>query len=737
VNTVTSSPTAEPAGLRAPARSLSDRVLAALPLLSVYVWLCLVYLVEAWKRATPWLFGDELELTQISRSIAATGHAARRGQAHSFDSLYTVMTAPLWLIHDVGAAYSAIKYVDVFVMASVVFPTYLLARLVVGRGWALFAAAGAGAIPALAYSSYIVEENLAYPYAALCFFLIAKALVTRRWPWIAAAVVASALASPVRSELAVVVLVLVLATAFSVWSSPWGRAHRSSWTLSDYVGFFTLVAGAIFLLSAFASTHSRQWYVVTIAYENRMWTMAMWAAASLTIGIGILPLIGGLASLWPARGEQADTELRAFRSITLAAIAGFGMYTAIKAAYLSTVFATRVEERNLIYVAPLLFIGTAVVLERRRVHPVALAAAAAYALYLTAFAGHGVVGSPYELGLKLYSDAPGFSILQGANRYLHLSVAQARPALIGVFAVAVVLLAAQAIPAVRRRPRALGAIAAAAGIAVVSWSLAGELGAAAATASTSNLAAATLRHPFSWVDTATRRRPTVYFGAGETDPNAENMLEFWNRSITRVSSLDGTVGGPGPADGPNLDRNGVVYWANGPGEYTYAVEDRPCVQFAGSLIATHPYLGGGRVQHWWLVRLTQPNRLVSLCMGLYTDGWSGAGDSRYFRFSGGRGGRVRVVVSRAAAGAAPASPFHVLVSPLFIDSHAYPEAARVTQRIDSTIKGGQTRVFSVRAPADRFVVQVIVDQKFVPGNGDERELGAQVSYRFVPASGRR
>jgi hypothetical protein len=82
---------------------------------------------------------DELELTQLSRSIATTGHAARRGEAHSFDSLYTVMTAPIWLIHDVAQAYSGVKYLDVFVMAAVVFPTYFLARMVVGRGWSLFA----------------------------------------------------------------------------------------------------------------------------------------------------------------------------------------------------------------------------------------------------------------------------------------------------------------------------------------------------------------------------------------------------------------------------------------------------------------------------------------------------------------------------------------------------------------------------------------------------------------------
>ncbi|HJQ75053.1 MAG TPA: hypothetical protein VJ814_09210, partial [Gaiellaceae bacterium] len=151
---------------------------------------------------------------------------------------------------------------------------------------------------------------------------------------------------------------------------------------------------------------------------------------------------------------------------------------------------------------------------------------------------------------------------------------------------------------------------------------------------------------------------------------------------------------------------------------------------------THDYLGGGaNPSQWWLVRLTHPNRLLSLCIGISPDGWSSVGDSVYFNFAGGRGGRMRIVVSRAAAGTAPTSPIQVIVSRLRIDSHAYPEAGHVLRRIDGTITGGQTHVYSVPAPADRFVVQVIVDRKFVPGNGDERELGAQVSYTYVPKDG--
>src|SRR6266404_6991656 len=157
-------------------RTLVDRLLAAVPLLSIFLWLTIVYMVEAWAHKTPWLFGDELELTQLSRAIADTGHAARRGVAHSPHTLYTFLMAPAWWLGSTHAAYDTVKYIGVLIMASALFPTYFLARMVVGRGWALFAATGAAAIPALAYSAWIVEEPLAYPWAALCFFLIAKAL---------------------------------------------------------------------------------------------------------------------------------------------------------------------------------------------------------------------------------------------------------------------------------------------------------------------------------------------------------------------------------------------------------------------------------------------------------------------------------------------------------------------------------------------------------------------------------
>src|SRR5260221_3612163 len=300
-----------------------DRLTVAFPLAMIYLTLCVLYLFEAWARITPWLFGDELELTQLSRSIAATGRAARRGEAHSPDSVYVFLTAPWWLIHDVAAAYSGIKYADVLVMASVVFPTYLLARLVVGRNAALFAAAGAGVIPSLAYSSYIVEENVAYPYAALCLFLIAKAFSTRRRGWVIAAVIASVLAPAVRGELVMIPAAFALAALFMLWSRERSRTWRASWTIGDWIGTIVLLFGAIFLFSGIASHHSLEWLTITRAYKDRIFNMGNWAVGSLAIGVGVIPLVAGLAVLARAPGEALQRSLRVFRSVSGATLVAF------------------------------------------------------------------------------------------------------------------------------------------------------------------------------------------------------------------------------------------------------------------------------------------------------------------------------------------------------------------------------------------------------------------------------
>jgi hypothetical protein len=159
-------------------RTLVDRLLAAFPVLALALGVLIFYAVEAWLRHTPWVFTDELEWTQISRSIASTGHAARRGEPINFKSLYPYTIAPFWWIHSTSAAYAAVKYANVVIMTLAAVPTYLLARMLVSRRAAMFVAVLAVAVPGMAYVTTIVPEVLAYPYYALCSWLIVRAFAS-------------------------------------------------------------------------------------------------------------------------------------------------------------------------------------------------------------------------------------------------------------------------------------------------------------------------------------------------------------------------------------------------------------------------------------------------------------------------------------------------------------------------------------------------------------------------------
>ena len=710
-------------------QTLADRLLAAVPLLSIFLWLAIVYVIQAWAHKTPWLFGDELELTQLSRAIADTGHAARRGDPYSFTTLWTYVLAPAWLIDNLHSAYATVKYLTVIVMTATAFPAYGLARLFVGRRPALFVAAASAAIPALAYSSMIVEEPFAYFWSTLALFLILRALVTPSPGWIGGAVVAAIIAPFVRGELAVIPAVFLLAGAFLLWRSEYVGQRRGSWSAWDWVGFVTLVVGAFVMISAVLGHRSLEWNYTTRLYKGRMLDLGLNAAGALTIGLGVLPVVAGLAMLWRAPGEAARRELRIFRSVLLAAIICFGLYTAVKSTYVSITFGTYTYERNLIFLAPLLFTGTALWLERRRLHPIALALASVFVLIL-------IVTTPYEMGQEISYNAPGLAVLQQANRYLSIDPTGAKIGLVALLALSIGLLLA---PRVLRRRAAWVAVAVAA--AVIGWNLTGEFAFASASNRFSDRFGENIRPPFTWVDDVTRGAPTLYIGQQMADQNGEWLTEFWNRSIKAVWSLDGTAQGPGPfltpdprpSDGALCSHGRCGNWG-----YPYVVEEQG-IDVVGKTVATHLHRAGGGLEKWRLVKIEPPLRLGGAVTDVYPDGWMGSFSS-YTRYAteDNRVGRMRVVLSGPPQGPhVTTGHVTVAIGPIVVGDDNQPHLGKPTEvrRFDLRSKGQRVVIF--RAPGPRFRVEVTVKPTFVPkelsaDQSDNRHLGAQVRYVFLP-----
>lgn len=694
-----------------------DRLLAAYPLLLAYVLLLILYAWQTTKHSTPWLFTDELQWAEQSRGVAHHGVQQLRGHDVPFDSLYPYLIAPAWWASTTSGGYAAAKYINAIVMAASIFPGYAMARLFVPR-WPAFASGIAtAAIPSLAYVTLLIPEPLAYLWATLTLWLIARAFM--RPSWGAAALAAGALlAAPyVRGELSVLFVAALITAAGFAATSAHGRRLISSWTARERVGVLLLLIGGLIVFGAEANHRSVSWRLGT-HFHDRAFTYGLWAAGAFTIGVGVLPVVVALAWLFGNRFRTPDE--RVLGALLLGSVIAFGLYTAVKASYISTYFAIRVEERNLIYVAPVVFAVVArwAIAARTRIVPLGLATAAVWYLLDT---------TPYHNNDDFYSDAPGLTVLQWLNREISFTTNDARRLLFGILVGSVVTLVCTD-RLVRRRRLPVLAVPAGALLAVlvIGWNLWGEAAAADASNRFASGFRGVLPTPPDWIDRATNRQRTMFIGQSLQASNGFWSLEFWNQSMQDVWSADATAPGPGATVTPDFaDTSGVVL-PQLPLDWIVAT---PGIEPKGTLVAP---VGGLRLFH-----VRHPIRLEETTTGLSPDASWMSTAAAFVRF-GARStkpGVATVTLSRTAAcGDFTSSPITIRISRLRIDANRQPAAGQLIAERHTVVKsnpcGPQVFSFRVRPP---FRIDLSASRTFQPSESDRRELSAQVGFGFVAA----
>jgi Dolichyl-phosphate-mannose-protein mannosyltransferase len=579
------------------------RFLGAVPLLVVYFALAALYAWQASRRPVPTIFTDELELTQLARAIADTGEPARRGVP--YDSLATLaayVLAPVWWLGSATESWATAKLVLVLAMTATIFPAYGLARMVVPKWYALAAATAAVAVPALAYAPILVEEPLAYPVATLALWLIARSLERLTWGRLAAATALCVVGALTRTQLAILVMALALGLLWLAWQSEVSRRWRSTWSDWDWVRAVTLAVGIALALAAAMGHASTAWRNTMLLYKDRIVEHATWALGALAIGMGILPVIAGVSALARPKDEERDPRTHAFVITTVAALVVFIAYAGVKGAYISTVFATQVVERNVIYLSPLLFTATALAFARGIGRGWAIAGAGIFTLVV-------VARTPLHLDFPYY-EAHGFSIATLANRELGMTKELIEGVLVGIVVVA--FLAVVALKLVRPRSTAFTAIAASAAVVVLAWGLTGQVYAAEGERDFSEFLDGGLPKPNDWVQEATNGGSVVVLGQQITDATNIWLTEFFNPSVELMWSLDGSaVNVGGPILTPDLDAvDGTLKQVPGT-EYVLAVNG---VRLQAPIVAERKdavlyRVGGG------------PIKLQDALVGRQSDGW--------------------------------------------------------------------------------------------------------------------
>jgi hypothetical protein len=705
-----------------------DRFIALVPAFVAALILLAMLLWETSALKTPVIFGDELEWTMVSRSIAHTGHGARLGVPTGFRSFFAYVIAPMWWLPSVHAAYTGVKYLQMLMMAAAAIPVFLLARTLVSTRWAAAVALGTLCTSAYVYGPLILPEAMAYTWFMVTAYVAVQALAGRGRRWSVAAVALALLGIGVRNQLAMAVGALALAAAALWVVGPRGQRFRRGWSAADHAGAVLLLVGAFVVLNRYGSPHVQQWSEVTQSWKGRIWNLGLESGSALAIGLGVLPAIGGLASLWvPERRD--DPQWRAFAAFLGGSIVAFGAYTGVKAAYNSIHVFTLVEERNLVYLQPLLLLGTAIVFSARRVWWPGIAAAGAAVAAL-------VLGYGYQLSFP-YTESPGYGITAMANRFFYWNQGQIRIALAVVVLISVALLLLHRHPRLPELPRGIVLAAVAVGVAV--WMATAQVTTArgvqsAARRSLSGLAAIHAE-PLDWVDRLTHAQGTTYLGQNLnlSQPLGLWLTEFWNPSIEHAYTLDSTYPGPGPSITPGLAKaNGEL--TGDPG-LPYVLTDNG-IEMIGAPLVQHGSLILYRVRHPWRLRQSQS--------GISPDGWTvGTGANTFadgsYAYFGPQTGKGTLTVQAWSTLCPPKAPRQfatIKVGTVALNSQQKPVVGRVeaTRHIRvancSDKNRYSTLTFHVAPP---IAVTVHVAPTLRPadyGQGDARELGAHLGFGF-------
>jgi hypothetical protein len=320
---------------------------------------------RAWAAVevpVPWIAPDEMVYGMLGRSLWLHGSLSILGGPTPYYSLLTPLLAGFPLAAwGLGTGYDVLQGLQAFVMSLAAVPVYLWARTLVSRWSALAAAALTVAAPVLAYSGLVMTEVLFYPLLVAAAWAGAEAIgrPTRRTQILL--LVAFVAVCATRIQAIVLVPALVTAALLDAFiAHSWGRLRRH---VPVAVGFAVLVvAWAVWRLASGKAALGGYEVVASTSYSiGSVAKFVLYHGASLLILCGLFPAIAVALKLVEAlrRGED-DERVRAY----LVVASSLAVWLVVEVGVFASRYSDRIVERNLIGLAPVLFIGLVLWLER-------------------------------------------------------------------------------------------------------------------------------------------------------------------------------------------------------------------------------------------------------------------------------------------------------------------------------------------------------------------------------------
>lgn len=525
-------------------------------------WVALAALVllstafRAWAAVevpVPWIAPDEMIYGILGRNLWLHGSLTILGGPTPYYSLLTPLLIgfPLaaWGLH---TGYDVLQGLQAFVMSLAAVPVYLWARTLVSKRNALAAAALTLATPVLAYSGLLMTEVLFYPLLVTAAWAGAEAIArpTRRNQILLLVAFVAVCATRIQA----IVLVPALATAAVLDAGiahSWDRLRRQVPVAGGFV--VLVVAWAVWRLASGKAALGGYDVVATASYSvGSAARFVLYHAASLLILCGLFPAIAVALKLVEAlrRGED-DEQVRAY----LAIASSLAVWLVLEVGVFASRYSDRIVERNLIGLAPVLFVGLVLWLERGPDG---------------GYVERGIVGAlavlvlvllPVGTYVNVYGTHDALTLIPLYQLSTETSVSTMKsvyPAVVPVLAFVFVL-----VPRRRLRwlPAALVLVLVGASV-LVSRFVVDE---------SRRQQVAFLGDDPSWVDDAGGERVAYLYDGEPSWPGVWHTV-FWNTGIDRVYDLGAQpVPGPLPQDRVAVQPDGTIVAPPGKGKPRFAI----------------------------------------------------------------------------------------------------------------------------------------------------------------------
>jgi hypothetical protein len=342
----------------------------------------IVHLLAGLQLGAPWITPDELIYSELAKSLADGSLPGVRGEATlGYGLLYPLTIAPAWALFDDPAhAYVAAKAINAVVMALAAFPAYFLARRFVTVPSAVLVGALSAFVPSVLLSGTLLIEVVLYPVFLLALLGLVAALQepTRRNQLLAIGGIALAcLAKPLSVVLAPAYVLAVLQLALldrRSGGSVRARLRQHATSLGALGGIAAAALLGSLLLGDPDAVLGVYGVVVGNIDVSGMLVWLVWHFAGLDLSVAVVPFAASLVliALAVGRARDGDARVREFGALatwtiggTLLAIAAYASKPLAGAAgYIPS--EARLHERNMFVLAPILLVGLALFIERRR-----------------------------------------------------------------------------------------------------------------------------------------------------------------------------------------------------------------------------------------------------------------------------------------------------------------------------------------------------------------------------------